>query len=115
MEEIAEKKVAEEVQNHPENGQEEYSGIITTLANLPARAILEEGALARIFGVCRKTIQRRVTRFELPPPIRNGGKSSWFAGDILEHFAERAQNAKNEAQRVASRIKASSPRSAEAR
>ena len=49
--------------------------IITELATLPDKALLDERALAEALGVTKRTIRRQVGRYELPPPVKLAGRS----------------------------------------
>src|SRR5437867_2764623 len=44
--------------------------IITGLADLPAKTLLDEAALAVMLGRSKRSIRRMVSRLELPPPVR---------------------------------------------
>lgn len=83
--------------------------ILIRLAELPEQAILDEAALAGSLGVTMRTIRRMVGRYELPPPIRFGGRSSWQAGAVLRWFAERAEKAARDAERRAQAIEKHRP------
>src|SRR6185436_14270428 len=72
-------------------------GVIVDLAGMPAKAILNEHALARALGVTQRTIRRMVQRNELPPPIPMAGQAVWFAGRVLEHAETRAERAEKDA------------------
>ena len=85
------------------------SGVVTTLAELPERSMLDEAAMAKVFGVVPRTIRRMVTRHELPPPIPVAGKSSWFAGRVLDHLEARAEQAAKDAEKVIAKIARISP------
>jgi predicted DNA-binding transcriptional regulator AlpA len=74
-------------------------GVIVDLASMPAKAILNEQALARALGVTQRTIRRMVQRNELPPPIPLAGQAVWFAGRVLEHAETRAARAEKDAGR----------------
>jgi predicted DNA-binding transcriptional regulator AlpA len=74
-------------------------GVIVDLAGMPAKAILNEHALARALGVTQRTIRRMVQRNELPPPIPMAGQAVWFAGRVLEHAETRAERAEKDAGR----------------
>ena len=67
--------------------------VITKLADLPERAMLDETALADALGITKRTVRRMVGRYELPPPIRFGGRATWQAGAILKWFEARAEKA----------------------
>jgi len=71
--------------------------VIDTLDALQDGTIVNEKALAGIFGVNDRTIRRMVQRGELPPPFLFGGMRRWRGGDIKAHIgglAERAQKEK---------------------
>ena len=80
-----------------------------TLGELPPGAILEEEAVARIFGRHSVSVKRAVERGELPPPVRLFGKPSWTAGAILAHLNARLEAAKREAEKEAARFARMSP------
>jgi len=91
--------VAENLKD-PRDSQEglKYNGIIVTqLAILPKDALLDETALARALGISKRTVRRMVGRFELPPPVRFAGRSTWQAGKVLTYFEEAAERASREA------------------
>ena len=75
--------------------------ILTDLAQLPEKALLDESALAQALRVTKRTIRRMVARYELPPPVRFGGRSTWLAGGVLGWFEERARKAALAAERRA--------------
>ena len=80
------------------DGQGAQPGVWRELGELPPGAIVTEEALARMFGVTRRTVRRMVGRFELPPPIRLSGRSVWLVGRILSHIEAAAERAEREAQ-----------------
>ena len=73
--------------------------VITGLATVPAQTLLDETALADALGTCKRTIRRMVSRYELPPSIRFGGRSTWQAGAVLRWFEGRAERAARQAER----------------
>jgi len=77
---------------------------VTVLAELPEKALLDELALSKALGVCRRTIRNMAERNELPPGVRFGGRPMWMAGRILAHFEARADEAARDAERVAKRL-----------
>ena len=79
-------------------------GIVRELGDLPPGAILEEEAVARMFGRHAASVKRAVERGELPPPVRMFGKPCWTAGAILAHVEARLEAAKREADKDAARI-----------
>lgn len=80
--------------------------LITGLADLPAKALLDEDVLAQVLGVSKRTIRRMVARFELPPPIALAGRSTWIADRVLAHIEARAERAARKAELEARRIEA---------
>ena len=93
----------------PIAAQEMPRGIVKDLGELQPGAILEEAALARIFGRHAVSIKRAVERGELPPSVRMFGKPCWTAGAILAHLEDRLEAAKREAEREAARLAKHSP------
>ena len=83
--------------------------LIDTLARLPAGTILDERALAALFGCCQMSVKRAVKRGELPEPVRMFGRPCWTAGRILEHVGDRLAAAQKEAEREAQRLSRLSP------
>lgn len=81
-------------------------GILTALADLPEKALLTEAALAKAFRVSDRTIRRMVARHEIPPPVRVGGKSSWFAGRVLAWIEGRAAQEEKEVAQIVAKINA---------
>lgn len=84
--------------------RQQPSGVLDSLARMPEKTLLTEDALARALGVSKRTVRRMVARFELPPAVRFGGRSTWQAGAVLRWFEARADRAAREAQRAASKI-----------
>jgi len=77
---------------------------VASLALMPKESILNERALAAALRVTPRTIRRMVTRAELPPGIRFGGKTIWLAGKVLEHISTNLERAAKEAERVTSKL-----------
>lgn len=82
--------------------------IVTRLAELPDRALLDERALAHVFGVTKRTVRRMVGRYELPPPVRLAGRATWQAGQVLRWFEGRAERLAREANRRSRRLEETS-------
>lgn len=80
----------------PANGM-----VLTKLAALPGKTILDETALADILKVKKRTIRRMVSRYELPPPIPFAGRSAWMAEQVIQWFETRAEQAAKDAARRA--------------
>lgn len=79
--------------------------VIVGLAELPERALLDEGRLAELLGVSRRTIRRMRKRFEIPPPVRIAGRSMWFSGRVLAYIEGEAIKLENESLRNSRRLK----------
>jgi len=93
------------LQNHPiEKGASSTAVSITKLAELPAQTLLDERALAEIFSITTRTVRRMVSRFELPPPVRMAGRSTWITGRVLAHINNCAERAARQAEQTAARI-----------
>lgn len=80
------------------------AGIITSLAELPKEAILDEAAMAKTFDVVPRTIKRMVARYELPPPIMLASKRYWTAGKVLDWIKNNIERAEKEARRQVRRF-----------
>lgn len=78
--------------------------VVTRLAEVPERTLLDERALAEALGVTKRTVRRMVARYELPPPVRFAGRSTWQAGRVLAWFEVRAERAARVAVRDATRL-----------
>lgn len=74
------------------------------LSRLPREMIVDTRALARVLGRSTRTIRRMVDRYEIPPPIRMSGRSTWQVGTILSWYAERAERRVSESRRVRDRL-----------
>ena len=80
-------------------------GVYDALARLPKQALLDEGAMARAFGVNGRTIRRMVSRHELPPPLKRAGRALWFAGRVLDWLEEEADLLAKEADKLRQKIR----------
>jgi signal transduction histidine kinase len=78
--------------------------LVTRLAELPPATLVDEAALAAIFGCHQMSIKRAVTRGELPAPVRMFGRPTWTAGAVLRHADARLEAAEREAERERQRI-----------
>lgn len=78
--------------------------LITVLAEMPERTLLDENALAKALGVTKRTVRRMVARFELPPPVSFAGRSTWQSGRVLAWFEVRAERAARDARRISDRL-----------
>lgn len=79
---------------------------ITGLAELPGKTLLDERALASLFGVTTRTIRRMIARFELPPPVKLAGRSTWVAERVIANIEDRAERAARHAEQESRRIEA---------
>ena len=75
--------------------------VITRLAELPHKALLDEYGLADELGVTTRTIRRMVGRYEIPPGFILNGKRVWMAGIVLDFLSARAEREVQVAERRA--------------
>lgn len=75
-------------------------GIVSQLGELPSGSIINEEALAKMFGRCQVSIKRAVQRGELPPPVKLLGMPVWTAGKLLDYINERLDAAQKEEERT---------------
>lgn len=73
--------------------------LITELALLPERAILDKTKLAAVLRCDPRTINNLVARGELPPPVTLCKRAVWMAGAILNHLEKRIERELSRAQR----------------
>ena len=78
--------------------------LVTGLAELPSKTLLDERALAEIFHVSKRTVRRMVNRFELPPPVMLAGRSAWIVERVQAHIEARADRAARKAEAECRRI-----------
>jgi predicted DNA-binding transcriptional regulator AlpA len=67
--------------------------VSTELAQAQDDALVDKRALARMLGVCPRTIQYMVARRELPPGVEMGNRRVWFAGMVRRFLKDRAERA----------------------
>jgi len=92
---------------HPSGGAKSPNTrgvVLVGLATLPVRAVVDETALAEALGVSKRTLRRMVARFEVPPPVRLAGRSTWIVGRVLTWLDARAERASRDAERMARRM-----------
>ena len=80
--------------------------IITKLAELPGKTLLDETTLADAIDVCKRTIPAMLERGELPPGVPFAGRKMWSVEKVLAHFEARADRAAAEAERNHRRLEA---------
>jgi predicted DNA-binding transcriptional regulator AlpA len=97
---------AGETEPRPAESVNEPARIVTRLAELPGKALLDEQAMADAFGVSKRTVRRMVSRFEIPPPVSLAGKATWVAERVLAHIEGHAERAARKAEQEARRIEA---------
>lgn len=88
----------------PRQSLADLPGVSLGLAALPDRALLDEAALAVALGVCKRTIRKMVSRYELPPPVRQGGRSTWLAGKVFAWITARMEAAERKARKAAASL-----------
>jgi len=77
---------------------------LTELAGLPDAALLDDKALGNALGVHPRTVRRMAMRGELPPGIRQAGKTLWLAGKVRLWIQDRAEEAERQAKREKMRL-----------
>ncbi|MCZ7648134.1 MAG: helix-turn-helix domain-containing protein [Planctomycetota bacterium] len=70
--------------------------VITQLAELPARTLLDEAALASILQVTPRTVRNLASQGHIPPAFSIGKRSVWIVGKLLDYLEERAAVAMTE-------------------
>ena len=76
------------------------TGIIRRLGDLPPGTVINEDALAKMFGRCQVSIKRAIQRGELPPPVKLLGMPVWTAEKLLSHLNARLDKALKEEERT---------------
>ena len=79
--------------------------VITRLAELPERTMLDEKALAAALSVTPRTVRRMVGRYELPPGFPFAGRTQWFVGRVLAWIEAQAERKQQEAERAAAKFR----------
>jgi len=79
--------------------------VLDELARLPDKAILDEAALAKALHVAPRTLRRMVNRWQVPPGVRLGGRSVWFAGRVLAFIEAGMIRAERDAEKNAKRFR----------
>jgi len=102
-EKMTELKTPEPQDNDDDSLEEagEPEKIIQELAALSPLTILNEAAVAKLFGRHRASVRRAVERKELPAPARLFGGPFWTVGVIQKHLEGRLEEARKEADRLA--------------
>lgn len=77
--------------------------VLTRLAELPERALLDEAALADALSVSDRTVRRMVARGELPPSVPLASRATWQAGRVLGWIEEQIERAEQRARQEARR------------
>jgi len=92
-------------QNKTENDSNIREGVvISELALLPEKALLNQKALAAVLGVDARTVRRMVDRYEIPPAVPFGGRMMWQAGQVLAFFEKTADRLMCEAEQRAEKF-----------
>lgn len=81
--------------------EQDTSDVIRSIGLMPPGTILTKKALAVIFKRDPFSVDRAVSRKELPKPAELFGCSRWTAGAILRHIDRRIRQATRDANRVA--------------
>jgi hypothetical protein len=80
-------------------------GIIAALGEMKPGTIVTEEGLAQLFKRHVVSVKRAVDRGELPPPCRLFGARVWTAGALIRYMEHRLDNAAQEAERDAQRMR----------
>ena len=99
-------KFMPEIDDAPNAPLNTHPKLITGLAEMSSKTLIDEDALAHVLGVSKRTVRRMVARFELPPPIALAGRATWISGHVLAHIEARAERAARKAEQEARRIEA---------
>lgn len=78
--------------------------LVTELAQMPERAILDKVKLAAVLKCDPRSINNLVARGELPPPVTLCKRAVWMAGAILTHLEKRMDKELSRAQRFDDRV-----------
>lgn len=62
--------------------------ILSELAALPAKTLIDDRTLAGMLRVSTRTISRWVQRGDIPTPARLGGRKLWMAGGLLAYVEQ---------------------------
>ena len=81
-----------------------FPPVVPELGELGEGAIVSKTGLAELLGKHPVSIDRAVSRGELPPPCRLTNGSVWTVGAIIRHLEQRLEAAAREAERDARRI-----------
>lgn len=84
-------------------------GIIVALGEMKPGTIVTEEGLAQLFRRHVVSVKRAVERGELPPPCRLFGTRVWTAGALIRYIERRLDNAAQEAEHDAQRMRNLSP------
>ena len=84
-------------------------GIIVALGEMKPGTIVTEEGLAQLFKRHVVSVKRAVERGELPPPCRLFGTRVWTAGALIRYIERRLDNAAQEAEHDAQRMRNLSP------
>ena len=87
----------------------ELPGVIAALGEMKSGAVITEEGVAYLFGRCTASVKRAVVRGELPPPCRLFGSNAWTVGVLVGHIEHRLEQAAQEAQQLAAKIRTLNP------
>lgn len=89
-------------QREPELG--DRPDIWRELGDLPEGAIVNEQAMARIFGKCRMSVKRAVSKNQLPRPVKMFDSLVWTAGAVLKHLEGRLAAEQKDAEKLRRKV-----------
>jgi len=73
--------------------------LLSELAALPEKALIDERTLAAMFHVSPRTITRWIARGALPSPARLGGRRLWMAASLVQFIEQQLVAAENSSRR----------------
>jgi hypothetical protein len=79
-------------------------GVIATLGELGAGAVIMEEGLAAMFDRHEFSVKRAIERGELPPPVRMFGQNAWTAGVLVRHIEKRLEKAAKEVEQARRKV-----------
>ena len=84
--------------------EEGASGIWKLFGEYPPETLISKNAIAGLMDKHPASIDRAVSRGELPPPIKMAGEARWTIESINKHIKKRLQEALEEATKTTRRL-----------
>ena len=86
------------------SGGTRLPGVIATLGELGAGAVVTEEGVAALFSRHESSVKRAIERGELPPPVRMFGQNAWTAGVLVRHIEMRLEKAAKDAEQTRRKV-----------